>query len=176
VRGVLLRLALLQLMLSLALGALWFVVAPTPEYEVASGGLFFVSSQPSEFIAMDGWFAGLAAVAGIVAGLYVARGDRWSIPALVLVAAGGLGGSWLAWKLGHALGPGEAQLEAGLVGGTIVYGPLDLEALGVLAVWPIVSLVVVLFALAWRSPEPEADTGPEPDVSAEEPVERSETA
>jgi hypothetical protein len=130
------------LLLGPVVGLTWWAVAPTPEVVVRDGGVFLTDPETSAFIAADGWFAALGALAGLLSALLVFRRHRGEgVAALLGLTAGALVGSVLAWRLGHLLGPEELLPRArSAAEGTTLRGPLDLRAVGVLLLWPIASV------------------------------------
>ncbi|MGZ4638512.1 MAG: hypothetical protein ACXV2J_05565 [Actinomycetes bacterium] len=146
----------------------WWLIAPLPQLVVRAGSIYYTEANTEYAVAADGWFAVCTATAGLVAALVVfARARHARLGPLVGLAAGGLLGAVVAWRLGVHLGPGGARDTAkGLADGTRFDGPLQLGARGVLFAWPLAS-VVAYFALTagLEPPElPDADvehvTGP----------------
>lgn len=147
----------------LVVGVLWWWVAPQPAYRVAEDGLYFVSDQPQEYVAADGWFAVLTGIVGLCAGIVVwSRCARAGLGAVAGLALGGLAGAAATAGVGLLLG--RADPFAGALG-TVVLGPLEIRAWGVLlveaglavAVWLLLDLLVL---------RPEAD--PQPVILADD--------
>jgi len=155
-RGVL-RLVVASLIVAVVMGIVWNFVAPTPKYVATKGAFYFASDLPGEFMAMDGWFAVLGVIAGVVLAAVALLRTRPGTLEVVTLALCGIGGSYLAWGVGHVLGPSRPHATASIVDGTIAHGQLTIGAKGVLVVWPIVSLAVVMFALAWQSSAARSD-------------------
>jgi hypothetical protein len=128
------------LTLALALG--WAAAAPTP-LAVRAGEVLVSEELPEFEAAQDGIYAVLAVLAGLVHG-GVLLAARWvERPAAAVGAlAGATLGSLVASRVGAALGP--APVATG-DGAEPVRAPLDLEAYGLLGLWPAV-LATVLFA------------------------------
>jgi hypothetical protein len=144
--------------LGVVAGVVWFLVAPRPQFVAVDGGLVYASDLPNEYVAMDGWFAVIGAVCGLItagAVLWAARGGRAGLAAILGVAAASVLGSLVAWGVGHLLAPSREGGDSAQAIGTVLSGPLAIEAKGVLLLWPIVALGVILFALAWQGPEHE---------------------
>lgn len=158
----LLRLAALCAVLGVVVGVAWLFVAPTPVLVAGrpGDGLYYRSQLPGEFVAMDGWFAALCAVAGLVVAVVVLRRGSIGVSTVVAVAVTGVLGSLLAWGVGYLLGPDDPKQSPSMVEGAVRHGQLTLEARGVLLVWSIAALAVLLFALAWQGPESEPVTAP----------------
>jgi hypothetical protein len=156
VRGAV-RIAVASVVVAVVMGIAWDLVAPTPKYVAGKGGFYFVSDLPGEFMAMDGWFAVLGVVAGaVLAAVALFRGRPGTLEVIVL-AVGAVAGSYLAWGVGHLIGPSRPHASASIADGTIVHGQLTLGAKGVLLAWPIVALAVVMFALAWHNSAARSD-------------------
>ncbi len=122
-------------------GVLWWWLAPQPVYRVESDGLYFLSGQPQEYVASDGWFAlvvvGVGAVAGVVVWI---RNARHALGGLAGLMVGGLLGAGIAAAVG--LGLGRADPWAAAVGTTAV-GPLELRA------WSVILLEAGMAVAVW---------------------------
>jgi len=153
-------LLVLCVVLGLVGGLVWYLVAPTPAFLVEGGQLMYRKELPGEYVAMDGWFAVIGAVAGLLVAVVVLRRGPLTMARVVAVPLAGLLGAWVMWRLGAALAPASSGLNAdagSLPSGTVLHGKLDLNAKGVLLIWPVVSLLVLTFALAFSGraePEP----------------------
>jgi hypothetical protein len=128
-------------------GVVWRLVVPLAVLEKDAAGVVQVAGAETE-VAADGWFAVLAALAGVlaaVAAVLLLRSGR--LGAVVGLAAGGLVGALIAWRVGLLLSPPEiaASTKAARVGDTFE-GPLRLSALGVLLAWP-TAAVITFFAI-----------------------------
>lgn len=128
-------------------GAAWRFVVPLAVLEKEATGVVQVGGAETE-VAADGWFAVCAALAGVVAALaavLLLRSGR--LGALVGLAAGGLVGALVAWRVGLLLSPPEIAASAKEVRvGDTFEGPLRLSALGVLLAWP-TAAVITFFAV-----------------------------
>jgi hypothetical protein len=131
--------------LGLAAGAVWSLVAPDVHGQVTATGVAVRGAEARRQFGVDGWFA----VTGAVAGLLVAtaafiRHRRRPVTVLVTLVLAGLAGSLLAWRFGVLLGPGPvADRAAGLAPGTRIAVPLGLRAPAVLLAWPIAAAAAV---------------------------------
>lgn len=137
------------LVVGAALGVLWDLIAPTVPLVVEENGdvVFADVSVPQEFIGADGWFAVIAAVAGLVTGVVVWwRLRRQPFGALVGTAVGGVLASVMMWRVGVFLGPAElpSASDPDLVAGDTLEAPRRLGAKGLLALWPAVAVGVYL--------------------------------
>jgi len=128
-------------------GAAWRFVVPLAVLEKEATGVVQVGGAETE-VAADGWFAVCAALAGVVAALaavLLLRSGR--LGALVGLAAGGLVGALVAWRVGLLLSPPEIAASAKEVRvGDTFEGSLRLSALGVLLAWP-TAAVITFFAV-----------------------------
>jgi hypothetical protein len=128
-------------------GVVWRVVVPLAELKKTASGVLQVGGAETE-VAADGWFAVCAALAGVLAAVAAAlllRSGR--LGALVGLAAGGLVGAVVAWRVGLLLSPPEiaAAAKVARVGDTFE-GPLRMSAYGVLLAWP-TAAVITFFAV-----------------------------
>lgn len=143
-----LRVLLAVVPVGLLVGLVWLLVAPRTPLQVVGGQVILADPEGEAAIAVDGWFAVTAAVAGLacaVATFAVIRRAR--IGALLGLVVGGLLASVVAWRVGAWLGPdGIRESARGLPSGARFDGPLEVSAKGVLLAWPMAS-VVAYFAL-----------------------------
>lgn len=128
-------------------GVVWRLVVPLAVLEKNATGVVQVGGAETE-VAADGWFAVCAAVAGVLAAVAAAlllRSGR--LGAVVGLAAGGLLGAVVAWRVGLLLSPPElaASAKAARVDDTFE-GPLRMSAYGVLLAWP-TAAVITFFAV-----------------------------
>jgi imidazolonepropionase-like amidohydrolase len=138
-----------SVLLGVLVGLLWEQLAPKARWVVQTGGALLNEAEQMDFIAADGWFAVLAAAAGVLCGTLSYLAFRRRATALPIgLAIGGLLGSLIAWRLGRALGPAPVDSHRGAPTGSTFDGPLDLRAHGVLLIWPIVAVLVVLVLTA----------------------------
>ena len=141
-----------------ALAVGWLTTAPTPT--VVDAGRVLVSDEVPEFeAAQDGTFAVLAVLAGLLHGaVLVALRSVAHPPEAVGALLGGCLGSVAAWLAASFAGPPPAP-SAGP--GTTFRAPLDIEAYGVLGLWP-ATLAAVLFGallVAGLSPRDRRERG-----------------
>jgi hypothetical protein len=136
---------LAQVVLGVVAGVVWWLVAPTGDVMLA--GDLVVAEAPELQAAQDGTFALVAVAAGLLGGtwLTVAPGCAPALRATGIVA-GALVGSAVAWGVGTVLGPPSvsAQQAAGV---EVLQSPLALSAYGVLGVWPAVTAAVAFTGL-----------------------------
>lgn len=139
-----------------AIGAVWWWVAPVAQVRIEADGGYFTQTQPQQFIVADGWFALLTAAAGVVAGLaawWWVRVQRYG--AVAGLAVGGGFGAVVAWQTGEWLGRVDLDALAGAPVGTVADVALQLGMHGLLLVEPVTALLVWLAAdlLVDRTPE-----------------------
>ena len=87
----------LAVLVGAVLGVIWWRVAPRVMVEVTADGLALVDPAGKAFIAADGWFAVLGALAGLVCGVIGVL--RWRCDGIGLAvgeAAGGVLGALVA--------------------------------------------------------------------------------
>jgi hypothetical protein len=162
-RRVITEIVVAVVVLALAAGAVWSLVAPDVHGQVTTSGVTVRGAEARRQFGVDGWFA----VTGAVAGLLVAtaafiRHRQRPVTVLVTLVLAGLAGSVLAWRFGVLLGPGPvADRTAGLAPGTRIAIPLGLRAPAVLLAWPIASAAAVAVGAAaisdhgrWRLSRP----------------------
>lgn len=145
----------LHVVLAVIVGLAWWALAPRLTYTVLDGQAFVLGETASQTIfAGDAILMLLCAAAGLVSGSWLlVRGYRGAVVPLVL-ALGGVVGSVAAWLLAVQLGPGRLDDLLAAIGGEgeAVAGP-ELNAYGVLVVWPIVAVGVAFIAAAFSGPE-----------------------
>jgi hypothetical protein len=93
------------------LGLLWQTIAPRVELVQTDFGPYPLQPQPEQYVADDGWFIGLSAVAGLLVAILVwvlLRRYRGATMLLALVA-GSIGGAALAAWLGSRIGLAEYE-------------------------------------------------------------------
>lgn len=135
-----------------ALAPLWVQLAPRLAFRVDQPGRALpVVPEAEEYIAGDGRFVLLTLAAGVLAGLvcWFARSSRGPL-LLVVLAAGGLLGAVVTWRLGLRLGTGYRPEDLQVVG-TTVHQPLTLRARAGLVVEPVAAVVVYLLAAGFSS-------------------------
>ncbi|MGH3328543.1 MAG: hypothetical protein ACRDPT_12235 [Streptomycetales bacterium] len=160
-----LMLTALVALLGIPAGLLWTAVAPEIGVVVRGHEVYFTNPEDPGFIATDGWFAVIGAVAGLLTAALAFAAWR-GVAAVLGLAVGGVLASLLAWRLGYQLGPAEPDLHGPAVAaGARLAAPLDLRALGVLFAWPISAITLFLALTAGLEAEPpprDAPAGPGP--------------
>ncbi len=130
-------------------GIVWWWIAPQPGYRIETDGLYFLSAQPQQYIAADGWFAVLTVIIGLAAGVAVwVRCSRQPLAGLLGLMVGGLAGAVTTAAVGMILGRSDPY--DGPVG-ALSQGPLEIRAWSVLlleagvavAIWLIFDVLVL---------------------------------
>lgn len=136
--------------LAVAGGVVWRVVTPVPSYPMDKRGVLLDPVQVVKLVASDGWFAVIALVIGLVAGVLLAwrrtRDPMLTVLAITLFA--GLA-ALLMREVGQLLSPDD--LKAAIAHprpGSHVSQPLRLHADAALLLLPAASLIGTL-AVLW---------------------------
>lgn len=112
-----------------ALGFVWYLVAPPLPLKKVEGGLAYLGPDPEQPVAADGWFVILGFAFGIIAAVLVwhlARSKRGPLQLIGLIL-GAIAAAFVAWKVGIDIADQSYQkrvAEAKL--GDIVERPIDL--------------------------------------------------
>jgi hypothetical protein len=150
------RAAIIVVVLLAAVGVgvalVWWQVAPRLGFTVVSpGNPQPVSSEKEQFFATDGWYAMLTLAVGLLAPLLGWRARVLRGPAgLVALAAGGLLGAVVTWRLGLLLAPAPTDAQLQQVG-LVVYPALRLRATAALMIEPIAVVVTYLLLTGFAS-------------------------
>jgi hypothetical protein len=144
-------------------GLIWGEVAPRAlVQEIGAGTAEFVNVETRAFFGADVWFSGIAVVAGLLTGvigyrLAVAPRDgaaRASV-ALALILGAVAGGFTMMWAGGQiGLSSYNRDLASSPVG-TLFSASLALGAKSALALWPLLTALVLLIAEWGTRPAPE---------------------
>lgn len=147
------------------LGAVvWWQVTTLPQVTRSGGTVSIAPGELVKQVDVDGWFAVVALVGGVLSGvLLLAWRRRDPLLTVVLVVLGAGLAALVMMGLGRLLGPGdEVAALRSLPEGATVSQQLRLHAPGVALLWPIAAAfgaVVYLWVLAKPAPEqPEVDT------------------
>ena len=138
-------------------GLLWREISPEVTYIVVRGQALLAEPEGQGPIGVDGRFAVVAVVAGLLCGAaaYLFGGRGNDLPLLFGLAAGGLAASLVAWRLGHQIGlDGFQRAVRRAPDGRTLTGVVQLRATGILVFWPLLSVAVygVLEAVVRRLP------------------------
>lgn len=154
--SVIVALSVLTVLLALAVGWLWTVLAPRATLTVfPDGGVGYVSVAQSG-AGVDLMFGLLAAAAGAimgVVGFFVFPQRGWYV--LCATVVGGIVGSLVAVAVGQFLTPGPHELSAALAdgrqAGDTFAGPLVISATGVLGMWSLFGAVTLVVGFGIRT-------------------------
>ena len=157
--------------LGLVGGLIWGEVAPRAMLqEISAGTAELMNTETRAFIGADAWFAGIAAIAGLITGLVGFRfgvsrrtgGARAVITAGLIL--GGVAGAFVMLWLGQQIGLSAYNHNlASSSNGTVFSSSLTLGATSALAFWPMLTAIVILIAEWGTRPGAEpAAPGPYP--------------
>jgi len=134
-----------------ALGVVWWRLAPRVSVVVRPDAVYPANYQPDGYIAADVAFAILAVIAGVAVTIGLVRMRREHLIATLFAALlSGAVGSLLMWLVGTRLGHVDIEgLSATITDSVTVDAPLRLTMPALVLVWPIASaLVVCIVALS----------------------------
>jgi hypothetical protein len=135
-------------------GLIWGEVAPRAMLqEISTGTAELMNAETRAFIGADAWFAGIAAVAGLITGVVGFRfgvsmrhGGGRAVVASGLIL-GGVAGAFVMLWLGRQIGlSGYNHNLATSANGTVFPSSLTLGATSALAFWPMLTAIVILIA------------------------------
>lgn len=129
----------------IALGVLWWRLAPRASVVIRPEGVRPQGFQPEEFLAADVSFAALALVAGVILTVALAAMRRQHLVGVLIAGLlASVMGTVAMWQVGTRLGSVDIE---GLIATTeeefITQGPLEVTMPGVFLVWAIASAAVV---------------------------------
>lgn len=160
--------------LSFGVGALWRTFAPAVLGTVSQGGVYYADPEGKTFIARDGWFAVFACIAAALLALaaFVRYRRGGSVGAALGLAAGGIGGGYLAAWFGAIIGPGQGSILRavhGVANGATFQLPVTLRAVGVIWLWPAVAAGLFFFlTLLFGPSDPQMEQPSFPGWGAQE--------
>jgi hypothetical protein len=140
--------AVVSLIVSIAVGALWAALAPSVQGTLSQGGVFYTSPEGKSFIGQDATLGIICAVVGLLLGTlaFFAFRGRGSVGAVLGLAGGGIAGGYLATKAGTQFGPGHGdsiqKMIVGMAENTTFALPMQLRAVGMLWFWPLAAVVI----------------------------------
>ena len=145
-RRVVVEALLVCLVAGMGVGLLWFLLAPQFAVEMVGGELRPSGPVGENQFGADAWFAVISGAAGVlIAVVLFTRHRHRPVATVCALAAAGLVGSAVAWRLGVLLGPDPVTgAPQDMADGTRLDLPLDLRASGVLLAWPIASVATVV--------------------------------
>ncbi|MEI6361181.1 MAG: hypothetical protein WCP95_03520 [Actinomycetes bacterium] len=139
----------------LALGVVWWRLAPRVPLVVQPGASFPQGYQPEGYLAADAAFGALAVIAGVAITIGLANMRREHLFSVLIAALlAGVIGTAAMWWVGTRLGSVDIQgLSATTTTDVVVDAPLKVAMPGMYVMWPIASaLVVTILALGdWIS-------------------------
>jgi hypothetical protein len=144
-RQVVIEALLVCVVAGLIVGLMWLLLAPQFAVEIVGGELRPAGPMGENQFGADAWFAVISGAAGVLIALVLfTRHRHRPIATVCALAAAGLVGSAVAWRLGVLLGPDPVTGAEDMADGTRLDLPLDLRATGVLLAWPIASVATVV--------------------------------
>jgi hypothetical protein len=134
--------------LGVAAGLIWAALAPRPLLqEIARGEAELVNAETTAFIVADAWFGLIAAVGGVLTGVFgyrllIRRAGAAATAGLVL---GAVAAAFVALWVGENIGLGTYNhLLAASSTGTFFNASLALGAKSALTFWPLCTSAVIL--------------------------------
>ena len=159
---------LFSLAAGVLVGLLWLMLAPKFSVEVIAGELHPVGPLGESRFGADAWFTVLSGTVGVlIAFVMFTRHRHRPVVTVCALAAAGLAGSVVGWRLGMLLGPDPiAGTLDDLADGTRLDFPLDLGATGLLFGWPIAGVTTVfVLCLLDHDRSGRRSSADEPDLS-----------
>ena len=153
-----------------AVAPLWVRLAPRLAFRVREPGRALpIVPEAEEYVAADGRFVLITLAVGVVAaaGCWLVRRSRGPL-VLLSLAAGGLLGAVITWRLGMRIGTGYQPGDLRQVG-NVVRQPLTLRATSALVVEPAAAVVCYLLAVGFTARN---DLGRDRDSDREAGLER----
>jgi hypothetical protein len=159
---------LISLAAGVLVGLFWWLLAPMFAVEVIAGELRPIGPVGENRFGADAWFTIVSCIAGVLVALVMfMRHLCRPVVTVCALAAAGLAGSVVGWRLGVLLGPEPiAGALEDITDGTRIDFPLDLGATGLLFGWPIAAVATVaVMCLLGHDQGRLRSTGDEPDLS-----------
>ena len=148
------------LVLGLVCGVLWWLLVDPAFYVKRAGGGSMSELQLDKRFNADGWYAVIAAVAGLLSGLLLSwwRSRDHLLTTVLLVPGAALAAAAMA-LFGRLLGPSAADEALAVAArGDRVPLPLEVTSAAGYLVWPIAALIGALLVL-WSTPSGGPDHG-----------------
>jgi len=147
-------------LLGVVLGLVWSWWSPARPIGFVIGAHAVQPDETESFVAGDGRFAFLTALAGLTAATVVwfVRSLRGPL-AVAAIGAGGLLGAWLTAQVGHAVGGGSATGPAQTL---IPHLPLDVHMSGLLMLEPAIAVLAYGLFVAFAASDDLDVDGPAP--------------
>lgn len=148
-----------MLLLGVAAGFVWQLLASPAEWEVSNRGLIMDEAASKGQFSVIVVFVAVGAVASLAWGAFTAwtlRDLGWIVTPFIIVAT--LIASVLAWRLGVLLGPPDPSSVNGVSVGGHIPARLAIDGVSPFLVWPILGLTGFIGAmLLSRVDEPAQD-------------------
>ena len=144
----------LTVLLGAPVGLLWSALAPHARIAISASGATFADGATEVFVAGDGWFLGICAVAGLLTGLLTWLAARRAGPyAVVALALGGLLAAYVGAKVGRRVGQDELRAAAAAGRPGTYVANVALQATQAVLVWPIAALATFVTLVVSRPDE-----------------------
>lgn len=129
----------------IALGVVWWRLAPRVPLVIQQGATVPQGYQPEGYLASDATFGALAVVAGVAITIGLANMRREHLfSVLVAGILSGMVGTAAMWFVGTRLGSVDiAGLSATTTTDLVVDAPLTVSMKGMFLMWPLTSAVIV---------------------------------
>jgi hypothetical protein len=135
-------------------GLLWSALAPHAHIAISASGATFADGATEVFVAGDGWFLAVCAVAGLLSGFLAWLGARRSGPyAVVALAVGGLLAAYVGAKVGRRIGQDELRAAAAAGRPGTYVANVVLQAKQAVLAWPVAALATFVALVAGRRDE-----------------------
>jgi hypothetical protein len=138
-----------SVVIGVAGGLVWAVVAPRVEYQVYTLNpptAYATNPETSAFIAADGWYCLIAVIGGAIIGLlgYLFGVRRYGPVPMAGIVLGATAAAFTCKWLGHRQsgGAGFNHVLATSKPGTLLHAPISLGSQGALAFWPLAAAAV----------------------------------
>lgn len=152
-----------MLVLGIAAGFVWLLLAQPAEWEVREGGIVLTEAASKGQFSVIVLFVLVGAVASLIGGVFAAltlSDLSWAlIPFVVVVTAIA---AVIAWRLGVALGPADPATATGVSVGDRIPAQLKVDGLAPFLVWPIAGLLGLIATVGLSRTESEPVEGFQP--------------
>jgi hypothetical protein len=143
-----------SVLLGLLGGLIWHLVAPRPVLQqIGAGTAEVVNPETRAFIAADGWFCAIGAVAGVLTGIIgyragiVRRGFATRTAVTIGLILGAVAGGYTMLWLGQEIGLSAYRHQlADAATGVTYTASLTLGAKSALVFWPLLTSVIIVLA------------------------------
>lgn len=148
-----------MLILSVAAGFVWLLLAQPAEWEARAEGIVLTEAASKGQFSVIVLFVVVGAVASLIGGIFAALmlpDLGWALIPFVLVLTAI--GSVIAWRLGVALGPPDPASVTGVSVGDRIPAELGVDGFAPFVVWPISALLGLIAVLGLSRPESEPES------------------